>query len=51
MESTSEESSELSLVRTVHRIRRFNFKNKERRARDKLKHLAVARQALSAARL
>jgi serine/threonine protein kinase len=50
-ESVCSEPTEVSLTRTVHKIRRYNYKNKEKRARNKLKHLAVAYTTLSEVRL
>ena len=47
----SETATEVSLVRTVNKIRRYNFKHKEKRARNKLRRLSTASESLSYVRL
>ena len=47
----SETATEVSLVRTVNKIRRYNFKHKEKRARNKLRLLSTASESLSYVRL
>jgi serine/threonine protein kinase len=47
----SEAKTQISLHRTVHRIRRNNYKNKERKARAKLEHLYSAEEMLSEVRM